>query len=68
MLEWTAADAGPRFLGLVHHTDAMREFAYDRDSKISRFDKALDEATAKNWIVVDMKQAWCKVFPQSAAR
>ncbi|WP_442281749.1 HAD family hydrolase [Variovorax sp. M-6] len=63
MLEWTAAGAGPRFMGLVHHTDAEREYAYDRASHIGRLDKALDEAKARGWTVVDMKQDWNKVFP-----
>jgi hypothetical protein len=62
MLQWTAAGAGPRFMGLVHHTDAEREYAYDRTSKIGKLDKALDEATAKGWTVVDMKKDWKKVF------
>ena len=62
MLQWTAAGGGPRFLGLVHHTDAEREWAYDRQSAIGRLDKALDEATAKGWTVVDMKRDWKKVF------
>ena len=47
MLEWTAAGSGARFMGLVHHTDAEREYAYDRQSKIGKLDKALDEATPK---------------------
>jgi phosphoserine phosphatase len=62
MLEWTAAGSGPRFMGLVHHTDAEREWAYDRKSTIGKLDKALDEALAKKWIVVDMKKEWRKVF------
>ena len=62
MLEWTAAGDGPRFMALVHHTDAEREWAYDRKSHIGKLDKALDEATAKGWTVVDMKQEWKKVF------
>src|SRR5262249_58484942 len=62
MLEWTAAGDGPRFMALVHHTDAEREYAYDRKSHIGRLDKALDEAIAKGWTVVDMKQEWKKVF------
>ena len=49
MLQWTAAGNGARFMGLVHHTDADREWAYDRDSSIGRLDEALDEAKAKNW-------------------
>lgn len=63
MLQWTAAGAGPRFMGLVHHTDAEREWAYDRVSHIGKLDKALDEANQKGWTVVDMKRDWKRVFP-----
>jgi len=63
MLEWTAAGTGARFMGLVHHTDAEREWAYDRKSAIGRLDKALNEAKAKNWIVVDMRNDWKRIFP-----
>jgi phosphoglycolate phosphatase-like HAD superfamily hydrolase len=63
MLQWTMAGNGPRFAGLVHHTDATREYAYDRDSKVGKLDKALVEAVAKGWTVVDMKQDWKAVFP-----
>src|SRR5580698_4166856 len=63
MLEWTAAGSGARFAGIVHHTDGMREYAYDRPSKIGQLDKAWDEAKAKGWTVVDMKQDWKTVFP-----
>ncbi|MDM0104578.1 HAD family hydrolase [Variovorax sp. J22R24] len=63
MLEWTAAGVGPSFMGIVHHTDAEREYAYDRNSHVGRLDKALDEATAKGWTVVDMKRDWNRVFP-----
>lgn len=52
MLEWTAAGSGPRFMGLVHHDDAEREWAYDRKSRIRTLDKAWDEAIAKGWIVI----------------
>ena len=62
MLQWTAAGSGARFMGLVHHTDADREWAYDRDSSIGRLDKALEEAKAKTWTVVDMKKDWKRVF------
>ena len=62
MLQWTAAGGGARFMGIVHHTDAEREFAYDRKSPFGRLDKALDEATAKGWTVVDMKNDWKRVF------
>jgi phosphoglycolate phosphatase-like HAD superfamily hydrolase len=63
MLEWTMAGDGPRFAGIVHHTDAEREYAYDRDSKIGKLDKAWDEAQQKGWTVVDMKSEWKTVFP-----
>ncbi|WMD22049.1 HAD family hydrolase [Achromobacter seleniivolatilans] len=62
MLQWTAAGSGKRFAGLVHHTDAKREWAYDRDSKIGRLDKALDEATNKGWVIVDMAKEWKRVY------
>jgi phosphoglycolate phosphatase-like HAD superfamily hydrolase len=62
MLEWTAAGSGPRLVALVHHTDASREYAYDRNSKIGTLDKALDEASEKKWLVVDMKEDWVTVF------
>ena len=63
MLEWTAAGSGLRFMGLVHHTDAEREWAYDRTSHIGKLDKALDEATSRKWLVVDMKQDWKVIYP-----
>jgi phosphoglycolate phosphatase-like HAD superfamily hydrolase len=63
MLQWTAAGGGAGFMGLVHHTDAEREWAYDRASHIGTLDKALDEANARGWTVVDMKQDWKRVFP-----
>ncbi|MDR7098114.1 hypothetical protein J2X04_000461 [Lysobacter niabensis] len=63
MLEWTMAGDGPRFALLVHHTDADREWAYDRDSQVGRLDKALIEAQAKHWVVVDMKRDWKTIYP-----
>lgn len=63
MLQWTAGGEGARFAGLVHHTDAAREYAYDRQSKIGKLDKALDEAAARRWAVVDMKRDWKTIFP-----
>jgi phosphoglycolate phosphatase-like HAD superfamily hydrolase len=63
MLEWTAAGAGARFMGLVHHTDAVREYAYDRNSPIGRLDKAWDEAARRGWIVVDMTADWKVIYP-----
>ena len=52
-------------LGLVHHTDAEREYAYDRKSHVGKLDKALDEAMAKGWTVVNMKNDWKVMFPPS---
>jgi hypothetical protein len=63
MLQWTTAGDGARFALLVHHTDADREWAYDRKSHIGKLDKALDEANAKGWTVVDMKKDWKVLFP-----
>ena len=63
MLQWTAAGEGARLAALVHHTDAAREFAYDRRSRVGKLDKALDEAVARNWLIVDMKRDWRSVFP-----
>lgn len=65
MLQWTMAGEGARFAGVVRHTDAEREYAYDRQSKIGKLDKALDEAAAKGWAVVDMKRDWKTVFPET---
>lgn len=63
MLQWTASGDGPRFMGLVHHTDAEREWAYDRNSAIGRLDKALDDASKNDSIVIDMKRDWKRAFP-----
>jgi len=67
MLEWAAACGRLCFMGLVHHTDAVREYAYDRDSSVGKLDKALDEANAKGWTVVDMKNDWKTIFPAAKA-
>jgi hypothetical protein len=64
MLEWTTAGSGARFALLVHHDDAEREWAYDRKSPIGRLDKAWDEAVAKGWTVVSMKNDWKTIFPK----
>ena len=63
MLQWTTAGPGARFALLVHHTNSAREWAYDRQSSIGRLDKALDEAQAKGWTVVDMKNDWKVIYP-----
>jgi phosphoserine phosphatase len=62
MLQWTAAGVGARFCLYVHHTDAEREWAYDRKSHIGKLDKGLVEADTKGWTVVDMKKDWVRVF------
>jgi len=67
MLEWSSAGEGPRFALLVHHTDAEREWAYDREFHIGKLDKALDLAGEKGWTVVDMKDDWRTVFPSELA-
>jgi hypothetical protein len=63
MLQWTSAGKGARYMLLVHHTDAEREWAYDRKSKIGHLDKALDEAFNSGWTVVDMKKDWKVIYP-----
>jgi len=63
MLEWARGGGGVRFALIVHHTDAEREWAYDRTSSIGRLDKALDVAQAEGWTVVDMKNDWKTIFP-----
>jgi len=63
MLQWTAAGNGPRFMLLIHHTDAEREWAYDRRTHVGRLDKALDEALKRGWTVVDMKKDWRVIYP-----
>jgi hypothetical protein len=63
MLTWTAAGSGRRFCLYVHHTDAKREWAYDRTAATGRLDKGLDVARANGWTVVDMQQDWKRVFP-----
>jgi len=66
MLEYTTAGTGPRFGLLVHHTDEVREVAYDRAGHIGKLDKALDEAAKRHWVVVDMKRDWKVIFPPIA--
>jgi hypothetical protein len=63
MLQWTMAGDGARFALFVHHDDAEREFAYDRKDPLQTFDKGWDEATAKGWTVVSMKNDWKTIYP-----
>jgi hypothetical protein len=64
MLEWTTSGKGPRFGMIIHHTDAEREWAYDRESHIGKLSKGLDEAPKRGWTVVSMKEDWKTVFPE----
>ena len=63
MLEWTTSAPGARLGVLVHHDDAEREFAYDLKSHVGRLERALDEAGARGWTVVSIRQDWKQVFP-----
>src|SRR6478735_767565 len=63
MLQWTTMSGGVRLGLIVHHTDAEREYAYDRDTSFGRLDKALDAAAINKWTVVDMKKDWKVIFP-----
>lgn len=62
MLQWTTKTAGRRLGLLVHHTDAEREYAYDRNAEFGRLNKALDVASINHWIVVDMNKDWKRIF------
>lgn len=63
MLEWATTGEGPRFGMIVHHTDAEREWAYDRESHVGRLERGLDEAPDRGWLVVDMARDWARVWP-----
>jgi hypothetical protein len=63
MLQWTTISSGVRFGAIVHHTDAEREYAYDRQSHFGRLDAALDAAAVNRWTVIDMKRDWKVIFP-----
>ncbi len=64
MLQWTSTGSGyPRFGMIVHHTDSVREYAYDRKSHIGNLEKGLDDAAKYNWQIVDMKTDWKKIYP-----
>jgi phosphoglycolate phosphatase-like HAD superfamily hydrolase len=67
MLQWTASGAGPRFVALIHHTDADREYAYDRHSHFGKLDQALEEAQRQRWLVIDMKRDWQRIFTADQA-
>lgn len=63
MLEWTTAGPGPRLGLIVHHDDAVREWAYDRESGVGRLARGLDEGPRHGWVIVSMRDDWSAVFP-----
>lgn len=68
MLEWTAAGPGPSLCAFVRHTDAQREWKYDRESHIGRLDRGLDAASARGWLIVEIDRDWKTVFGTPASR
>jgi len=68
MIQYTTSGPGLRFGLIVHHTDATREWAYDRTSSIGKLDKEIDEATTRGWTEVDMKAEWSRNYPEPAAK
>jgi hypothetical protein len=64
MLQYAASRQGPSMAVFIHHTDSVREWAYDRDSHIGQFNKGLDEAMAKDWVLVDMKDDWKEIYSE----
>jgi phosphoserine phosphatase len=68
MLEYTTSGKGARLGVIIHHTDAEREFAYDRDSHVGKLARGLDEGPNRGWIIVDMKKDWRSIFPTSSKR
>ena len=66
MLEWTTAGPGPRLGLLVHHDDAQRETAYDRNSPFGKLARGLDEAASRRWVVTSMQKDWNRVFPHES--
>ena len=63
MLEWSTSGPGPRLGLIVHHTDAAREWAYDRDSAVGRLNRSLAEGPERGWLIVDMKRDWTRIHP-----
>jgi phosphoserine phosphatase len=64
MLDWTTSGEGRRFGLIVHHDDAVREYAYDRNSHIGKLDKGLDLGPGRGWIIVSMKNDWKVIYPE----
>ena len=65
MLKWSKTFKGPNLQMLIHHTDSIREWAYDRNSKVGKLDKGLEIAKSQNWLIVDMKNDWKQIFNSS---
>ncbi len=63
MMQWTASNKHKSFMLYVHHTDSIREWAYDRDSHIGKLDKGLDQAKKDGWTVIDMEKDWKVIYP-----
>lgn len=63
MMQYTSTGSGPRFGMYVHHTDSVREYSYDRQSALAKLDKGLEDALKYNWLIVDMKNDWKKIYP-----
>ena len=63
MLEWATAGPGPRLGVLVHHDDAAREWAYDRESGVGKLARGLDEGPRRGWVIVSMQDDWAKILP-----
>jgi hypothetical protein len=63
MLAWVTSGPGRRLGLLVHHDDAEREHAYDRESHIGRLSRGLDDAASRRWVIASMKTDWSRVYP-----
>jgi hypothetical protein len=68
MLEYTTLGSGPRLGILIHHTDSVREFAYDKDSHIGKLKRGLEDAPSRGWMLVDMSKDWKEIFPESKSQ
>jgi hypothetical protein len=68
MLEWVTSGPGARFGLIVHHTDATREWAYDRGSPVGALERGLDEAAARGWVLADMQNDWKVIYPFQRAQ
>lgn len=64
MMQYTASRQGPFLVAYIHHTDSLREYAYDRESHIGKFDRGLDQAMKNEWLLVDMKMDWKTINPE----